>query len=70
MGASPTRQPLQPEATGSASSRARSLCTPKNAVSTGPWRLMITALALSAMAIRHDGLTDKQNDGRGALQTC
>ena len=47
--------------TGSASSRARSLCTPKNAVSTGPWRLMITAPALSAMAIRHDGLTHKQN---------
>ena len=52
----------------SASSRARSLCTPKNAVSTGPWRLMITALALSAMAIRHDGLTHKQNTE--PLQTC
>ena len=54
--------------TGCASSRARSLCTPKNAVSTGPWRLMITALALSAMAIRHDGLTHKQNTE--PLQTC
>jgi hypothetical protein len=49
-----------------ASSRARSLCTPKNAVSTGPWRLMITALAL--LAIRHDGLTHKQNTE--PLQTC
>ena len=54
--------------TGCTSSRARSLCTPKNAVSTGPWRLMITALALSAMAIRHDGLTHKQNTE--PLQTC